>query len=61
MEPSNIVIYSFRMVMIMYKRAKYNMAPTHSHPATHSNTCTHAHPQARNTPTIAHASTFGTK
>ena len=32
MEPSNTVIYSFGMVMIMYKRAKYNMALTHSHP-----------------------------
>ena len=56
-----MVIYSFGMVMIMYKRAKYNMALTDSHPPTHSNTCTHAHPKARNTPTIAHASTFGTK
>ena len=43
MEPSNIVIYSFGMVMIMYKRAKYNMAPTHSHPATHPHTFKHMH------------------
>ena len=41
MEPSNIVIYSFGMVMIMYKRAKYNMALTHSLPPTLTHTFKH--------------------
>ena len=53
-----MVVYSFGMVMIMYKRAKYNMAPTHSHPPTLTHTFTHAHTHRHVThpqsPTQAH-------
>ena len=58
MEPSNIVIYSFGMVMIMYKRAKYNMALTDSHTythiQTHAHTHTHRHVTDPQSPTQAH-------